>query len=301
MDFENGEELLECCRTNNCLISDVMRNREIETGHASEQEVAEKLQKVYEIMCSSIEEPLNRPQKSIGGLIGGEARSIMDHMGDGGLCGRFMTKAVAYSMAVLEENATMGLIVAAPTAGSSGILPGVLKAAMEELGYTREQFDQGILNAGALGYLFMRNASVAGAEAGCQAEVGSAAAMTASALVELGGGTPEMCLNAASLALSNLLGLVCDPIAGLVEAPCQSRNSVGVANAIVCAQLSLSGVHHQIPFDEMAHAMYCVGREIPFELRETAMGGNAATPSGCRLRFRNVTGEQGCALTPLSK
>lgn len=129
----------------------------------------------------------------------------------------------------------------------------------------------------------MRNASVSGAEAGCQAEVGAASAMAASALVEMLGGTPEQSLQAASLAISNLLGLVCDPIAGLVEAPCQSRNAVGVSNAFTCAQLALSGVRHPIPFDEMAAAMYKVGRSIPFELRETAEGGNAGTPTGCSL------------------
>ena len=129
----------------------------------------------------------------------------------------------------------------------------------------------------------MRNASVSGAEAGCQAEVGAASAMAASAVVELMGETPEMSLHAASIALSNLLGMVCDPIAGLVEAPCQSRNSIGAANAITCAQLALAGVTHPIPFDEMAEAMYRVGKSIPFELRETAMGGNAGTPTACTL------------------
>ena len=129
----------------------------------------------------------------------------------------------------------------------------------------------------------MRNASVAGAEAGCQAEVGAASAMAASAIVEMMGGTPEMCLQAATFALSNLLGLVCDPIAGLVESPCQSRNAIGVANALTSAELVLSGIHHHIPFDEMSEAMLHVGRSLPFELRETAMGGCAGTPTGCTL------------------
>ena len=140
-----------------------------------------------------------------------------------------------------------------------------------------------MLNASAIGYLLMRNASVSGAEAGCQAEVGAASAMAASALVEMSGGTPEMCLEAATFALSNLLGLVCDPIAGLVESPCQSRNAIGVANAITSAEMVLSGVTQPIPFDEMAEAMLRVGRSLPFELRETAMGGCAGTPTGCAL------------------
>lgn len=191
-------------------------------------------------------------------------------------------------MAVLEVNASMGLIVAAPTAGSSGVLPGVLLALQEEKQLRDERIHHGLLNASAVGYILMRNASVSGAEAGCQAEVGAASAMAASAVVEIMGGTPEMSLQAASLAMSNLLGLVCDPIAGLVEAPCQSRNSIGASNAITCAELALAGVTHPIPFDEMAEAMYRVGKSIPFELRETAMGGCAGTPTGCSLCSRGM-------------
>lgn len=173
--------------------------------------------------------------------------------------------------------------MAAPTAGSSGVLPGVLLALQEERELANEDMFKGLLHASAIGYLLMRNASVSGAEAGCQAEVGAASAMAAGAVVEIMGGTPEMSLQAASLAISNLLGMVCDPIAGLVESPCQSRNSVGAANALICAEMALSGVTHPIPFDEMAEAMYRVGLSLPFELRETAMGGCAGTPTGCAL------------------
>ena len=194
-----------------------------------------------------------------------------------------LSKAIAYSMSVLEVNASMGLIVAAPTAGSAGVVPGVLLALADEHNIDDEALCNGLVNASAIGYLLMRNASVSGAEAGCQAEVGAASAMAASAIVELMGGTPEMCLDAACFALSNLLGLVCDPIAGLVESPCQSRNAIGVANAITSAELVLSGVKHHIPFDEMAQAMLRVGKSLPFELRETAMGGCAGTPTGCSL------------------
>ena len=302
-DFTTGKELLAICHEQNIPISVAMRNREIEIGKKTEDEIDSRLDRIHEIMNEDCHRPVTDPTKSIGGLIGGESRLLWNHLNsDHRLGGTFILKAVAYSMAVLEENATMGLIVAAPTAGSSGILPGVLVACMEERSITLDQFNSGIMNAGALGYILMRNASVAGAEAGCQAEVGAASAMTASALVELMGGTPKDCLNAASLALSNLLGLVCDPIAGLVEAPCQSRNSIGAANAIICADLSLCGVKHQIPFDEMVEAMYRVGRSIPFALRETAMGGCAATPTGCFLRCKAVVGEEKAArLEPLLK
>lgn len=282
MDFYNGKELLKHCQEQNASISDIMKLREATTGSLSVKEIDRKLAKALSIMKQSATKPLEKPGKSIGGLIGGEAKKIAEHGKTAqNVTGSMLSKAIAYSMAVLEVNASMGLIVAAPTAGSSGVIPGVLLALAEEHDLDDTQLIKGLSNASAIGYLLMRNASVSGAEAGCQAEVGAASAMSASAIVELMGGTPEMCLNAASFALSNLLGLVCDPIAGLVESPCQSRNAIGVANAITSAELVLSGVTHPIPFDEMADAMLRVGRSLPFELRETAMGGCAGTPTGC--------------------
>ena len=284
MDFSTGKELIEKCHQLEAPISDIMKLRETTTGSLSEEQVDKKIRKALTIMRSSATKPLVKPGKSIGGLIGGEAKKVSEH-GKTPDCvsGSMLSKAMAYSMAVLEVNASMGLIVAAPTAGSAGVVPGVLLALADEHAISDDALCRGLLNASAIGYLLMRNASVSGAEAGCQAEVGAASAMAASAIVEIMGGTPEMCLSAACFALSNLLGLVCDPIAGLVEAPCQSRNVVGVANAISSAELVLSGVSHHIPFDEMAEAMLRVGRSLPFELRETAMGGCAGTPTGCNL------------------
>lgn len=284
MDFISGQTLLEVCEKEQLPISEVMRQREITCGTLDEKQVQDKLKEVLRIMKEGVHEPLQNPKKSMGGLIGGEAKLVADHeTKEDAVCGTVLSRAIAYSMAVLEVNASMGLIVAAPTAGSSGVLPGVLLAVRDTKGLSDEILYKGLLNASAIGYILMRNASVSGAEAGCQAEVGAASAMAASAVVEMMGGTPKMCLSAASTALSNLLGMVCDPIAGLVEAPCQSRNAVGVANAITCAELALSGVENVIPFDEMAEAMYRVGKSLPFELRETAMGGCAGTPTGCRL------------------
>lgn len=284
MDFYNGKELLEKCQENQLPISAIMKLRETTTGSMATEKVDKKLQKVLSIMKHSATKPLTSPGKSIGGLIGGEAKKVSEHgQTSDCVCGSMLSKAIAYSMGVLEVNASMGLIVAAPTAGSAGVVPGVLLALAAEHNIDDETLCKGLLNASAIGYLLMRNASVSGAEAGCQAEVGAASAMAASAIVEIMGGTPEMCLDAACFALSNLLGLVCDPIAGLVEAPCQSRNAIGVANAITSAELVLSEVRHHIPFDEMAHAMLRVGKSLPFELRETAMGGCAGTPTGCSL------------------
>lgn len=284
MDFVNGKTLLDLCQTQNLPISEIMRLREITVGGGTDLEINRRLDRALEIMTTAVHDPLANPQKSIGGLIGGEAKKIHEHAKESRpICGGTLSKAIAYSMAVLEVNATMGLIVAAPTAGSAGVVPGVLFSLKEDYDLSQKDLQKGLLNASALGYILMRNASVSGAEAGCQAEVGAASAMASSAIVEMLGGTPEMCETAASIALSNLLGMVCDPIAGLVEAPCQSRNAIGVANAFTCAQLAMSGVTHPIPFDEMAEAMYRVGRTLPFELRETAMGGNAGTPTGCAL------------------
>ncbi len=304
MDFTTGKELLDLCTGQNLPISAVMLRREMELGKCSEEEIRKRLARSLQIMEEGTHEPVKKPRKSMSGLVGGEAKAfyetafseIQPEAADSGpswdlggslseagrLCGSVLSKAIAYSMAVLEVNASMGLIVAAPTAGSAGVLPGAMMAVKESFGMTEERILDGLLNAGAIGYLLMRNASVSGAEAGCQAEVGAASAMTASALVELMGGSPKQCFYGASLAISNLLGLVCDPIAGLVEVPCQSRNAVGVANAFTCAQMALSKIAHPIPFDEMAEAMYRVGRSLPYELRESAKGGNAGTPTGCR-------------------
>lgn len=283
MDFHSGKALLEICEQKNMPISEVMRRREEFLKDTSEEECDRKMKKALEIMKNSVHESLDHPVKSVGGLIGGEAQKIRKHRREGkSVCGEVLSRAIVHSMAVLELNASMGLIVAAPTAGSSGVVPGLLLALQEVYNFTDEQILDSLYTAGAVGYLMMRNASVAGAEAGCQAEVGAASAMAAAAAVELLGGSPAQCLDAATTALSNLLGLVCDPIAGLVESPCQSRNAIGVANALTCAEISLSGVKQLIPFDEMVEAMYRVGRRIPFELRETALGGCAATPTGCR-------------------
>lgn len=282
MDFRNGSELLDLCKQEDCLISQVMRRRECELGEIAADRVEARMARALEIMRESATQPLKNPVRSMGGLIGGEAKRLAAHAAKKkNLCGPVLQKAITYAMGVLEVNASMGLIVAAPTAGSSGVVPGLLLALQEEYHISDERLLDGLFNAGAVGYLAMRNATVAGAVGGCQAEVGVAAAMAASAAVELMGGTPQQSLDAASTVMMNMLGLVCDPVGGLVEYPCQSRNAAGVANALVAAELALSGVPQLIPFDEMLEAMYRVGRRLPAELRETALGGCAATPSAC--------------------
>ena len=283
MDFKNASELLILCEEQNMRISDVMRQREMEEGEVSGEAADLRMKKAYHIMRESVRGPLDKPERSMGGLLGGEAKTLRDWQQGGGrsLCGPVLGKAIAYAMAVLETNASMGLIVAAPTAGSSGIVPGVLLALEEEFGFSEEAMIQALYNAGAVGYLAMRNATVAGAVGGCQAEVGVASAMAASAAVELLGGSPKACLDAAATVLMNLLGLVCDPVGGLVEYPCQNRNAAGAANALTAAEMALAGVPQLIPLDEMIAVMYNVGRRLPAELRETALGGCATAPSAC--------------------
>lgn len=282
MDFKSAVELLELCRQTQCPISEVMRRRECELGETTRDQVDHRMAKVLEIMRASATQPLKKPSKSMGGLIGGESKKLYDHAARGkAICGDILQRAMTYAMGVAEVNASMGLIVAAPTAGSAGIVPGLLLALQDCYKISDDRLVDALFNAGAVGYLAMRNATVAGAVGGCQAEVGVAAAMAASATVELMGGMPEQCMDAGSTVLMNLLGLVCDPVGGLVEYPCQNRNAAGVANALIAAELSLSGVKQLIPFDEMLETMYAVGRRIPIELRETALGGCAATPSAC--------------------
>lgn len=282
MDFKSAVELLELCRQTQCSISEVMRRRECELGETTRDQVDHRMAKVLEIMRASATQPLKKPSKSMGGLIGGESKKLYDHAARGkAICGDILQRAMTYAMGVAEVNASMGLIVAAPTAGSAGIVPGLLLALQDCYKISDDRLVDALFNAGAVGYLAMRNATVAGAVGGCQAEVGVAAAMAASATVELMGGTPEQCMDAGSTVLMNLLGLVCDPVGGLVEYPCQNRNAAGVANALIAAELSLSGVKQLIPFDEMLETMYAVGRRIPIELRETALGGCATTPSAC--------------------
>lgn len=282
MDFKNAKELLEICEREQRPISEVMRQRECDLGEIPGDMADHKMNQVLEVMRNAAHQPLKNPVKSMGGLIGGEARKLSDHAAKGkSICGEVLERAITYAVAVLEVNASMGLIVAAPTAGSAGVVPGLLLALQDTYKISDGRIVDGLYNAGAIGYLAMRNATVAGAVGGCQAEIGVASAMAASAATELMGGTPRQCLDAASTVLMNMLGLVCDPVAGLVEYPCQNRNASGAANALIAAEMALSGITQLIPFDEMLNTMYAVGRHIPIELRETALGGCATAPSAC--------------------
>ena len=269
-DFKNAQELLNLCERKQKPISEIMKQRECDMAEMSMPEVCARMAKALEIMRQSAFAPLKSSVPSMGGLIGGQAKMLSDNFEKkGAVCGSVLSRGITYAMAVLEVNASMGVIVAAPTAGSSGIVPGLLLSLQQSYSFSDGQMIDALFNAGAIGYLAMRNATVAGAVA-------------ASAAVELMGGSPTQSLDAASTVLINMLGLVCDPVGGLVEYPCQNRNAAGVANALAAAEIALAGIRQMISFDEMLDTMYHVGKRIPYELRETALGGCAATPSGCK-------------------
>lgn len=279
-DFSSGAELLALCNTHALSIGETMRLRERDLRGAAESQ--RLMEAVVAAMRSEVADPIANPMPSLGGLIGGEAQALHAGIGSAAdVCGPALTKAVAYAMAVLERSATMGVIVAAPTAGSSGVVPGCLLALQEERGFGDEALVEALYCAAAVGAIVEHAASVSGAEGGCQAEVGTASAMAAAAIAQLLGATPGQCLTAAGVAVANLLGLVCDPVRGLVETPCQVRNAVGVANAFTAAQMSALGIGFAIPFDEVVEAMRQVGCALPASLRETALGGLATCPSAC--------------------
>ena len=289
LDFTNGAELLALCKEHEMTISEAMFSLVVSKFGADHEVVWANMEKALDVMRESVRDSQKGDLKLLGGYIGGESKTLLRRIERKGALGGMISRASAYAMGVLELNASMGRIVAAPTAGSSGVLPGVLVAIDEEFEFDDESLVRALFNAGAIGYIISRNATLAGAEGGCQAEVGAASAMAASMVCELLGGSPEMCLAAAGDAISNLLGLVCAPVGGLVEYPCQKRNAMGVANAIISAEIALAtGGQRLVPFDEVIAAMYNVGRSIPYQLRETALGGLAAAPS-----VKNI--KPGCA------
>lgn len=283
-NFNSGKELLEICRTENKKIWEIMLEREIETTEKSYEEIFEKMTDNIDTMFNAVEKGLNSDIKSISGLVGGDAKKLKErYKNTKTLSGQRTLRAVAGAMSVLEVNSSMGQIVAAPTAGSSGILPGVLYAIKDEFNIEKEDLVKSLFTASAIGLVIAKNATVSGADGGCQAETGSAAAMAAAALVELEGGEPEESLHAAAMTIKNILGLVCDPIAGLVESPCVKRNAIGATNALISADMALAGIMSIIPFDEVVDAMYKVGKSLSPNLKETALGGLAATPTGKKI------------------
>lgn len=278
--FRNVIELVELAESKKCSIAEVMIQHEIETTGLKRDEVIKRMEQNLTIMENAVEKGLKGVQ-SYTGLTGGDGKLLYDYLRAGkGISGDTLLLAVASAVATNEVNAAMGLICANPTAGSAGTVPGVLFAAKEKLHPSREQMVHFLFTAGAFGVIVANNASISGAAGGCQAEVGTASGMAAAALVEMAGGTPKQASEAMSIALKNMLGLVCDPVAGLVEVPCVKRNAAGASNAMVAADMALAGVESKIPCDEVIDAMYRIGNTMPEALRETAKGGLATTKTG---------------------
>ncbi|HZG11956.1 MAG: L-serine ammonia-lyase, iron-sulfur-dependent, subunit alpha [Kurthia gibsonii] len=284
--FRNVRDLVERAEKENKLISEIMIEQEIIVSERTREEIMEQMSRNLEVMEAAVERGLKGVQ-SVTGLTGNDAVLIQNYMKTGkALSGDFLLDAVSKAVATNEVNAAMGTICATPTAGSAGVVPGTLFAVKNKLNPTREEMIRFLFTAGAFGQVVANNAMISGAAGGCQAEVGSAAAMAAAAITEMAGGTPQQSAHAFSISLKNMLGLVCDPVAGLVEVPCVKRNAMGAANAMVAADMALAGVESRIPTDEVIDAMYKIGQTMPVALRETAQGGLAATPTGKWLEKR---------------
>jgi len=285
LTYESVDELVKSAEAGGETISAAVLRDQAESMDRSEQEVYEKMELDFTVMRSAVAEGMRKEQRSMSGLTGGEGYRMGEYAGNGQtLCGSLLSGAMTRALAVAGCNAAMGRIVAAPTAGSCGILPGCLLALCDDRGVSEHAAVMAMFTAGAFGLVMAKKASIAGAQGGCQAECGSAAAMAAAALVELMGGTPAQCADACAIAIASQLGLVCDPVAGLVEIPCIKRNASGVAIAFASADMALAGVAPKIPADECIDAMREVGDQLPSSLKETALGGLAATPTGLRLK-----------------
>ncbi|UFU00991.1 L-serine ammonia-lyase, iron-sulfur-dependent, subunit alpha [Radiobacillus kanasensis] len=284
--FRNVAELVEIAETEGILISEVMIRQEMDVKDVTREQVMSQMERNLEVMEKAVEDGL-KGVKSYSGLTGGDAVLLQNYMRDHEpLSGTLLLDAVSKAVATNEVNAAMGTICATPTAGSAGCVPGTLFAVKNRLNPTREQMVRYLFTSGAFGYVVANNSFISGAAGGCQAEVGSAAAMAAAAIVEMAGGTPQQSAEAFAITLKNMLGLVCDPVAGLVEVPCVKRNAAGASNAIVSADMALAGVTSRIPCDEVIGAMYRIGKSMPSALRETAEGGLAATPTGRAIASR---------------
>lgn len=278
--FRNVRELVERAENENKLISEIMIEQEMLITGRSRDEIMAQMDRNLTVMEEAVERGL-KGVRSTSGLTGGDAVLIQEYMAKGNsLCGDLLLDAVSKAVATNEVNAAMGTICATPTAGSAGVVPGTLFAVIHKLNPTREQMIRYLFTSGAFGFVVANNASISGAAGGCQAEVGSAAGMAAAAIVEMAGGSPQQCSEAFAITLKNMLGLVCDPVAGLVEVPCVKRNAMGAANSLVAADMALAGVTSRIPCDEVIDAMYKIGQTMPTALKETAQGGLAATPTG---------------------
>ena len=289
-DYDSIAAICKAAAEKQTTISALVLSDQSEQMEIPEEELYKRMEKSLHVMQEAVREGKNPDLRSTSGLTGGDAAKVEAYAETGGITGSFLNRAMARAIAVSEYNAAMGKIVASPTAGSCGILPGAVISMLEEGRCDERAAVMALFTAGAVGMVIAEKASIAGAQGGCQAECGSASAMAAAALVELAGGTPAQAAEACAIAIKNQLGLVCDPVAGLVEIPCIKRNVSGIAIAFTSADMALAGVESKIPVDECVLAMRQVGDMLPCALKETSQAGLAATPTGLRLK-RQVFGE----------
>ncbi|MCI8744740.1 MAG: L-serine ammonia-lyase, iron-sulfur-dependent, subunit alpha [Lachnospiraceae bacterium] len=290
LNYDSIAAICEAAEQKQIPISALALSDQAEQMEIPEEDLYERMKESLHVMQEAVKEGKNPKLRSTSGLTGGDGAKMEAYAGTGGITGSFLNHAMARAIAVSEYNAAMGKIVASPTAGSCGILPGTVVSMLEEGRCDEHAAVMALFTAGAIGMVIAHNASIAGAQGGCQAECGSASAMAAAALVELSGGTPGQAAHACAMAIKNQLGLVCDPVAGLVEIPCIKRNVSGIAIAFTSAEMALAGIESKIPVDECVLAMRQVGDMLPCSLKETSQAGLAATPTGLRLK-KQVFGE----------
>jgi len=286
LEYQSVAEIVREAEEMGLTIGELVLRDQAAAMETTTEVLMQKMTDRFDVMMESVRRGGEKDQRSMSGLTGGDGYRMSDYAGrtGGGLCGSFLTGAMARALSVASWNASMGRIVAAPTAGSCGILPGCLVSLYEEKQIPKEKVVLANFTAGGLGMVIAQRACLSGAQGGCQAECGSAAGMAAAAVTELMGGTPQMCADACAMALVSQMGLVCDPVAGLVEIPCIKRNVSGVMIAFSSADMALAGIQPKIPVDECIDAMREVGEALPGALKETAIGGLAATPTAQKLK-----------------
>lgn len=282
--FESLQGMVQEAERRQKSLAELVIEAEIATSKMSSDDVRNRMGKRLEVMQQSSQKGLDQPIKSISGMSGGSAFTFWSWLGQNEpVTGSILSRAIARALSVNEVNAGMGCIVATPTAGSAGILPATLLTLQETYRFTDAQIIDALFVASGIGMVVVNRANVSGAMGGCQAETGSAAAMAAGASVALLGGSPRQSMQAVGITLKNMLGLVCDPVAGLVEVPCVKRNAAGVAQCFVAIDMALAGIESVIPPDEIIDAMANIGKVMDKNLKETGKGGLAATPTGKRL------------------
>lgn len=291
-DFHSAEDVLQLTLKHHIPISELAKRYEAELSNMSISAVRTKMKKRRDVMYAAVKRGILSQEKSKMGMVGGDAhklyrsvKNIRSMMGN-----KVTIRAMAYALAVNEQNACMSRIVAFPTAGGSGVLPGVLFSAAEHLHSSKRRLLNGMFCASVVGLIIAENATLSAAEGGCQAEVGAAVSMSAAGLTEMRGGTPQQCFDAAAIALKSYLGLVCDPLGGLVEAPCTKRNAIGCMAAIGASDMVMSGIQSFVPFDEVVWAMNNIGHIMSPKMKETALGGLAMTPTGLRIKQKLIDG-----------